>query len=344
MNRYDCRVGNLFLLLLMSALYSCHSTEQWGDDVYGNFDALWSILDQHYCNFEEKGVDWERVGEEYREKLRPDMTQQQLFAVMSEMLDCLRDGHTNLAAPFDVSYYRKWWSDYPQNFDKRLIEQYYLDFNWHTASGLKYGVLSNNIGYIRYESFSSAVGSGNLDYVLYNLRECVGLIIDVRDNGGGDLTNVETLVSRFTPNRMLGGYIVHKSGPGHEEFSEPYPYYIDPAPDGYQMWGKPVAVVVNRSTYSAANNFVSIMKELAQVKIVGAQSGGGGAMPFTSMLPNGWVIRFSGSPMLNCKMESIEDGVSPTPGCEVDLDREKALIGIDTMIERASAILLDSYK
>ena len=48
-----------------------------------------------------------------------------------------------------------------------------------------------------YPDFSSGIGEGNLDNILAYLASCDGLIIDVRDNGGGFLTNVDKLVGRF---------------------------------------------------------------------------------------------------------------------------------------------------
>ena len=84
--------------------------------------------------------------------------------------------------------------------------------------------MSNNFGYMYYGSFAAGIGEGNLDYVLYELASSDGLIIDVRDNGGGLLTNVETLVARFIDKRTYAGAILHKTGPGHYDFSEPYDY------------------------------------------------------------------------------------------------------------------------
>ena len=81
-----------------------------------------------------------------------------------------------------------------------------------------YGILRENIGYIYYGSFANPVGEGNLDNVLYFLKNTQGLIIDVRDNGGGDLTNVRTLVSRFITRPTVVGYISHKTGPAHDAF------------------------------------------------------------------------------------------------------------------------------
>lgn len=314
---------------------SCHSVESWDNDVYGNFDALWKILDEHYCFFADKDIDWEETGARYRAAIKPDWDATLLFAHCADMLDELRDGHTNLISWFDVSYYRKWWSDYPQNFDLRLVQEHYLGFDYTTGSGFMYKYLEDRkVGYVRYGSFTSPVSHSFIDNMMLTMKEADGMIFDVRDNSGGDLTNVEKIVSHFITERTLGGYISHKTGPGHDDFSEPYPFYYDTA-DGHVRWLKPVIVLTNRSTYSAANNFVSAMKGLPQVAVAGTTTGGGSGMPFSSELPCGWSVRFSASPVYDADMNLTENGIPPTPGGEVQLDPEKALRGIDTMLEFA---------
>ncbi len=320
-------------------LTSCHKIEERADDPRGNFEALWSILDEHYCFFKEKGVDWDQVHDKYARRIGSEMTREELFIVCADMLDELRDGHVNLSAPFNTSYYRKWWSDYPQNFNKRLIEESYFNFNYRQSSGMMYGLLENNIGYIYYENFSATVGEGNLDYALNFLAAARGLIIDIRDNGGGSLTNVETLVARFIDRPTLVGYISHKTGPGHDDFSEPYAITYNPAGPGRVRWAKPVVVLTNRSTFSAANNFASVMKLLPGVRIAGATTGGGSGMPYSSEIPCGWSVRFSACSMLDANGVSTEGGVTPTEGCAVDMDPQDALNGKDTMLEKAMELL-----
>ncbi len=332
-----------FITSLISAIFigltSCHKIEERADDPRGNFEALWSILDEHYCFFKEKGVDWDQVHDKYARRIGSEMTREELFIVCADMLDELRDGHVNLSAPFNTSYYRKWWSDYPQNFNKRLIEESYFNFNYRQSSGMMYGLLENNIGYIYYENFSATVGEGNLDYALNFLAAARGLIIDIRDNGGGSLTNVETLVARFIDRPTLVGYISHKTGPGHDDFSEPYAITYNPAGPGRVRWAKPVVVLTNRSTFSAANNFASVMKLLPGVRIAGATTGGGSGMPYSSEIPCGWSVRFSACSMLDANGVSTEGGVTPTEGCAVDMDPQDALNGKDTMLEKAMELL-----
>lgn len=337
MHRIIYRIA--LLLTAAVGLTACHDMEEYTNDPRGNFEALWSILDEHYCFFDQKDVDWDRVHDTYSRRISDRMTREELFIVCADMLAELRDGHVNLSAPFNTSYYRAWWSDYPQNFNKRLIEESYFNFNYRQSSGMMYGFLENNIGYIYYESFSSPVGEGNLDYALNFLSTANGLIIDVRDNGGGSLTNVETFVARFIDRPTLVGYISHKTGPGHNDFSEPYAITYLPAEEGRIRWAKPIVVLTNRSTFSAANNFASVMKNLPGVTIVGSVTGGGSGVPFSSELPCGWGIRFSACSMLDALEESTEGGITPSEGCAVDLDPIDALNGRDTILEKAIGIL-----
>lgn len=327
------------LLALLPALASCHRIDEWDNDPVGNFDALWTIVDEHYCFFKEKNVDWQEVYTRYRPHVHNKMNSRQLFTVCADMLAELRDGHTNLSSGFNTSYYTEWWSAYPQNYDERLVRQYYFNFQENHIGGVSYGVLPENIGYVRCPSFSVDLGHGNIDAILSSMLLANGLIIDVRDNGGGNLDNVETLVKHFITARTLAGYISHKTGPGHDDFSKPYAYYFDPVSDRNIIWRKQVVVLTNRSTYSAANNFVSIMKSLPDVYIVGDVTGGGGGMPFSSELPCGWAVRFSACSILDSEGRTTEFGVEPTEGCKVDLDENAASMGRDTMIDFAVDLL-----
>ena len=186
-----------------------------------------------------------------------------------------------------------------------------------------------------YESFSSAIGEGNISDALFYLRSCNGLILDVRGNTGGSLEYAERLSSHFTNERRLVGYIAHKSGPGHNQFSTPQAEYINPS-SGYR-WQKPCIVLTNRSCYSATNTFVRNMKQCPLVTILGDQTGGGSGMPFTSELPNGWMVRFSACPMYDAQMKQIEFGIQPHVVCA--LDSPEMARGYDTLIETARQLL-----
>ena len=260
------KTGLLLSILSLLLLSSCHKVEVFEDDPYGNFDALWTILDERYCFFEYKDIDWSQVGMKYRKKLTERMTSEELFDVCGDMLMELKDGHVNLVSAHNTSRYWDWLNNSPENYQERLVDEYYLNFDYRYTSGIKYKILPQNVGYMYYGSFSSAIGEGNLDQILAYLATSTGLIIDVRSNGGGSLSNVETLVSRFINQETLVGYISHKTGPGHQDFSELYP--IKYKPSNRIRYQKPVVILANRGTFSAANNFVSVMKALPNVVVL----------------------------------------------------------------------------
>lgn len=334
---------NTFRLIIAAAataaLSACHSIDSYENDYYGNFDALWSVMDTRYCFFEEKGVDWDETGRRYRAQITEDMDYHEFFNLCADMLNELQDGHTNLISWFDVSYYRAWWSDYPQNFNWRNIQQYYLDFDYSTGNSMSYKALvDGKVGYVNYASFSSPVSDSFVNEMMLSLRDCTGMILDVRDNGGGELTNVEKLVSHFINEQTLAGYIQHKNGPGHNDFSEPYAFYYDEA-QGVR-WLKPVIVLANRSTFSAANTFVAVMKNLPHVVVVGDVTGGGSGMPFSQELPIGWGIRFSSCPVYDANMQLTETGVAPTEGGRLDITPEDEAAGRDTILDFAIEAIL----
>lgn len=331
----------IILSVISLALTSCHDTPEYKNDIRGNFDALWDIVDTRYCFFEEKGIDWKAIGENYRQQIKEETNEIDLFFICAAMLDELRDGHVNLTSKFNTSYYRKWWSDYPQDFDRRTLEEHYLEFNWLTTSGIIYKQLPGDIAYMRYPSFSYPIGETALDYILAILHDSRGLIIDIRDNGGGMLTNIKTLISRFIDKKIIGGYIMHKTGPGHSDFSEPYAIEYEPAEKGRITWNGPIVLLTNRSCFSAANDFVSVMKSLPNVTVVGAKTGGGGGLPFSSELPIGWGVRFSACPLLNPDGICTENGIDPSPDCEVHCSPQEFASGKDSILDFAIEMLKD---
>ena len=327
----------MFFLVLMGACQSGES--EYDTSPQGNLDALWTLIDEHYCflTYKEKelGFKWADIHRKYSAKLNPEMTRVQLFEVLCQMLSELKDGHVNISTSLDLGRNWTWKEDYPENLDTELRQQQYLGTDYHIGSGLKYTILPDNIAYVVYESFTDAIGDGNLSDMLSYLQLCNGMILDIRGNGGGELTNAERLSQRFTNEKVLVGYMCHKTGTGHDDFSEPMAEYVEPSSS--IRWQKPVVLLVNRSCYSAANIFVRNMKEMPRVTVMGDQTGGGSGMPFSSELPIGWSIRFSASPSFDARMQQIEFGIEPD--VPSSLDTALAAEGKDSMIEDARRLL-----
>lgn len=309
----------------------------------GNFMALWTIMDEHYCFFDLKreklGVDWEEVKQRYSESISDEMSDRALFEVLCDMIGELRDGHVNLNSVYDLGRNWSWKTDYPANLSKDLRESYLGNDYIIAGSGCFYRILDDNIGYMVVEDFDNRISSGRLNVMFSNMFLCNGLIIDIRDNGGGMVEAAESLASHFTERTVTVSYSCYKSGPGHNDFSRLYENRLSPAWED-QRWVKPVVVLTNRGCFSSANDFAYIMKALDNVTLMGDVTGGGGGLPMSSELPNGWTVRFSSSPTFDVDMNYVEFGVEPDIRLE-DMNEDDINQGIDSFIEAARKYIND---
>ena len=328
------------ILLCLLTFTSCIDEDQYTDDPQGNFESLWKIIDQHYCFFTYKkqayGLDWDSVYNKYKVRIYNGMYDERLFEVLGDMLGELKDGHVNMYSSSDVARNWSWKEDYPSNLSD-TIQRLYLGTDYKMTCGIKYRILDDNVGYMAIGSFENSIGSGNIDDILLYFQLCNGIIIDMRGNGGGLLDNAEIVASHFTNKALTVGYMQHKTGTGHDDFSSYEEQILKPS-NGLR-WQKKVIILTNRDVFSAANEFVKYMKCCPYATIVGDKTGGGAGLPFSSEIPNGWSIRFSACPMYDKNKESTEFGIDPD--YNVSLSGADILKGKDTIIEFARKLIAE---
>ncbi|MFK7923982.1 MAG: S41 family peptidase [Bacteroidia bacterium] len=304
------------------------------------FEDAWNFADQEYSFFAYKGVDWDEVKSRYQPLVNDNMSEEELFEVLADMLFELRDGHVNLRSDFDRSRNWTWYLNSPPNFSLPLLERSYFKSEqqfWGPFTVYDF----EDVGYMRYSSFGDGISNGVLDDILTRFAERKGLIIDLRDNGGGSLGNAQTFVRRFAEQEQTIGRWRFKSGPGHEEFTDWEDVSVTPAKDGEDalrphFYG-PVMVLTNRLSYSATTFFTQYMRELPNVTILGDTTGGGGGAPSFTELANGWVLRVSATQLEALDGFNVEDGIPPD--VQIDLDPVDEANGIDTILEEALRLI-----
>ncbi|GAB4257905.1 MAG: S41 family peptidase [Vicingaceae bacterium] len=299
-----------------------------------NFEILWKELDEKYSFFIYKNIDWKTIYNQYKPMVNDNMSDEELFEVMNQMLFHLKDGHVNLTAPFNTTRYWEFFLNAPANFNYDVILRNYFN-NQHKIT--EYGnfqyIKLGDIGYVYIPSFSGA-NFNYFSYVIDEFKNCKAIIVDIRNNGGGDPINAETIAKFFCPSKRIYAYWQWKNGPGHNDFTAPIPYFIESSSNPYT---KPVALLTNRSTFSAANDFTLMMKQLEQVTIIGDTTGGGGGVPYKKELPNGWTYRFSRTLTLDPQMNNVEFGIAPD--IVQYMDSNDINNGKDAIIEKALQIL-----
>jgi len=304
-----------------------------------NFQILWETMDEKYVFFDYKNIDWDSAYAVYRPQVYDGMPEQELFDLMAEMLNLLRDGHVNLRSEFDVSYYKGTYLDDPENFSFDLVEKEYLGEDYRRTSGMLNKELGGNVGYIYYGSFNIPISEAALDFLvnLYKEQNIRSLIIDIRNNTGGNIYNGFAFAERLVDTRREVYTTVYKNGPGRDDFSEPFVAYLEPIEEEEKRFSlDKIVLLTNRRTYSAGNFFTALLKAYPQVTVVGDKTGGGGGAPVGWELPNGWYFNFSGSITRLPDGTIIEDGIEPDLYESLTPADEAA--GIDPVLEEALRI------
>lgn len=304
----------ILLIIICAFVFSSCEKLFFGEDLqstdpFVNFDYLWSQIDQKYSYFTFKEINWDEVKVRYRAQLSKNMTQEELFDVMANMMKELKDDHSNLISDFNISRY-----DLPlqheSNYSEHVVQKYYIP-NYKTYGSFTHDMIVNtNVGYIRYSSFSNPVTPENMSYLTNLYKNCDGLILDLRANGGGSVSNIPIILEAFCNERTHVANTIHRNGPFKDDFGPEEPIYI--LKGSGTVYLKPVMVLIDRYSYSATTFFSLCTKPFAHIRLVGDATGGGGGLPNGGQLPNGWTYRFSVSQILDLQGNNYaEAGVPP---------------------------------
>lgn len=323
---------SILLIIFIGLLSACETIFLESDpaeDPVSVFNEAWTFVDREYSFFNFKQIDWDQTYDNFRPQVSENMTEEELFAVLDDMLFILRDGHVNLRSPFNLSRNWEWYLNSPENFNEAVLERKYFEGE-QTFVGPFITRDFGDVGYFRYESFSFTVEERDIDRITSMFQDKRGIIIDVRNNGGGSIGNALRIVRRFVDSERLLAIFRVKNGPGHEDFGELQGYTIEP--EG-TLFIKPVIILTNRRCYSATTFFSTMMSEIPNVTILGDTTGGGGGIPATTELANGWTLRVSSSQLATPDGFNVEDGLPPD--IRVDITAQDEADSIDTILEAA---------
>ncbi len=146
-----------------------------------------------------------------------------------------------------------------------------------TVQTVAWEMLPSDIGYIMVSSFEAVTAEQFISaYEELESAGMRGLIIDMRDNGGGLLTTVEDMLDYLLPEGLIF-YAKDKTGTKYLE-------YISDADAALDV---PLAVLVNGNTASAAEVFSGNIQEFGLGTLVGTTTFGKGIMQntyYTNML------------------------------------------------------------
>jgi len=158
---------------------------------------------------------------------------------------------------------------------------------------LQFSVLPGNIGYLQLNSFGDEKIVQQFDSVFSALAKTTALIIDVRNNGGGNGGNGFEILGYltdkpfYTGKTMLRQYRpVGRSWEGVEKGNIEEDNW---KPYKNKMYSNPVVILTSGATYSAAEDFTATFKNMKRGIVIGEPSGGSTGQPVFFTLPGGGV-------------------------------------------------------
>ena len=227
---------------------------------------------------------------------------------------------------------------------KTITIESHRNINWDLQSSrfseFDYKVLSGNVGLLKISSFMSNNFTREFDEIYKEIEKTDALIIDLRDNGGGNSYYADYITSHLSDRPIKKGkwssrmYIAaHGSWNYSQEWFMESPKDLTPI-NGKSRYTKPVVLLVNSTTFSSAENFTVTFRGMNRGKIIGTPTGGSTGNPISIDLGHGIVARICTKNEWDVAgNEFIGKGIFPD--IEVEETEDIFLKEKDVVVERA---------
>ena len=167
-------------------------------------------------------------------------------------------------------------------------------------------VLEGNIGYLRLSTFYPLdLARPKFAAAFTLLADTDGLVLDLRQNGGGDDASADLLVRTLLDAKIGAVQQLDQRGRGT-------PVPLPPA--SLPVYLKPLVVLIDRRTGSAAEFVAYSLQALGRARIVGTRSGGAAHMfGDPVLLPDGYQISIPDRQPINLRTGGNWEGTGVRP-------------------------------
>lgn len=145
---------------------------------------------------------------------------------------------------------------------------------------LSLDIKKGNIGYLRIRDFVGSDIKQEFDRCYPALLKTSALIIDLRNNPGGNSGNADYMLRHLSSDSIKTDswrspmYIpAYASWSMKQPWYESEPEYMSPV-EGKTIYNKPIVVLVNQGTFSAAEDFCTVFIVMKRGKLIGTMTGG----------------------------------------------------------------------
>lgn len=321
------------------------------------FDVFAETWAEQYPFFADHGVDWRAVVRTARRGVTDTTAPQALFTILAGLIAPLEDGHSFLRAraigrAFDVVRTSpSIITTRAESDSASALVSRYLTTSLHPFCNgrVEFGMLASDVGYLRIRSFESYTTDGGyqsglaaleaaLDTVFVHAGAWKGMVIDVRQNGGGADPYGIAIARRLTPVPYTAYAKQARSDPADaSRWTPAQPTVVRPTPrPGFPG---PVMELIGIQSISAAETFTqALMRRPRPVTRIGEHTQGLFSDVLVRQLPNGWAFGLPNERFVTDGRSYDITGIAPHVAVESFTPAARAT-GRDAAVERALAIL-----
>ena len=347
---------NFLILPLFALLSACQlflgqdsdtSPEEVLKSLWNDFNIIHANLDFRMCS-NTKYNSWYDVyhnkSNGYARKVNSGMSEEKLFDVCADMLKELNDPHVGLYAPdkFTGSYYK----GNNEDFSLAMVKSFLIGNGNDNYINFLYGRFETepDIGYIHIALFTDDNSKKDdqrwgkaIDNFLNDLANTNAIILDVRNNRGGEIFAMEYIAAHFASEQKDYLKARIKVGPGPNDLSGPKIYTIKPfkTVSSYMAgYTKPIVLLTNINSISAAEWFTLALRTQKHVTHVGTPTCGAFSSRKDRPMINGWY--YSISPERITDMDEIYyEGIGISPDKEHIIANDNGDEQLDYALELA---------
>ncbi|MCI6701936.1 MAG: S41 family peptidase [Prevotella sp.] len=230
-----------------------------------------------------------------------------------------------------------------------IVSNRNLNWDLQTGSIFDYKKLKGNVGLLKINSFMGNEFQKEFDKLYPHILQSDGLIIDLRDNMGGNSGNADYVVRHLSDKPIKTGkwssrmYIAaHGSWRFPQEWFMESPDPLNPV-DKENVYRKPVMLLVNAVTFSSSENFCVTFRGTNKGIIIGTPTGGSTGNPIHVDLGFGIYAQICTKNEWDVNGNKFI-GIGIKPDIEVEETAEAFLRGDDEMINEALKHMKSFFK
>ena len=201
-------------------------------------------------------------------------------AVSGTLLDVGKDKHMGFAySPEQAADIRR-IEGQSEEEKAKVLERQLREAQRDNFGFRKVEWLPGNVGYIDFRYFASPDQAGPAAVAAMNfLAYCDAVIVDLRQNGGGDPAQIQLISSYFFAEPTHLNDLYYRTG----DTTKTKNYWTLPYVPGPRAVNADLYILTSAYTFSAAEEFTYNMKNLKRATVIG-ETTGGGAHPTDAMI------------------------------------------------------------